>query len=422
MIALSEKSDRCPAGVLTSRPQWLTSSRSYHRVPVVVLFAFVLLFPAYFLYWWLVGNGAIPRFLGGYAVSMSALCVAGAVPFLWSGRYRVNIIDVLVGAFVFVMAIYAMSGIAVGAPKDVSNSYIANVVQWSAMFLVFRGVRRLDARCAIVLSLSVLAMLVSLGSFLSTGTLLFDDGSVAAESFPTYQAFAVYFVVCSSLMIASIRSNIIRLGAVLVSLAFLAVLGARSELVLFVVFAMVSEALRGGLVGASVFCGVMFMGLVIAANFAEVFEGNRILYWINAWLDYGSLNTDSERTALNQLGVDVIASNPLFGSYGYYSEGGYAHNVLSVWAELGLLPFVWYCGTVGLAGWMLLRSRKRLTDCGLWAAVSGLYVGTFLLLLTAKSFGYQMVPVVLGFAAGFIRDSGRLLAPISPRLERDGSS
>jgi hypothetical protein len=411
MVAVAEKGESCPAGV----PHRLRPGRRRHRVPVVVLVALGLLFPGYFLYWWLVGNGAIPRFLGGYAVFMSALCIVGALPFLWSARYKVNVIDVLVGAFVAVMAIFALLGIAIGAPRDVSNSYVAYVLQWSAMFLVFRGVRHLDMRCAVFLTASFFVMLFSLGGFLSTGMLLFEDSPISAEVFPTYQAFAVHFVVCASLMVASIRSTVVRLVALLLSVAFLAVLGARSELVLFVVFAIVGEALRGGVVGASVFCSVMLFGLAIAASFSEALEGNRILYWIDAWLDYGSLNTDAGRTALNQLGFDTIASHPLLGSYGYYSEGGYVHNVLSVWAELGLVPFVWYCVTVGLAGWLLVRSRKRLTDRGLWAAVCGLYAGTFLVLLTTKSFGYQMVPVVLGFAAGFLNDSGRSVVPLPRR-------
>ncbi len=415
MDAVPNKSDGLPASVRVSRTRWLKSERGRHRVPVFVLSAFVLLFPGYFFYWWLVGTGSVPRFLGGYAVSMSALCIAGALPFLCLGRYRVNFIDVQVGAFVSVMFIYALSGIAVGAPQDVSNSYVAYVLHWSAMFLVFRGVQHLDARCAVVLKLSFLVMLFSLGSFLSRGALLFEDGPVSAENFPTYQAFAVYFVVCSSLMIASMRSTIIRIGAALLSVVFLAVLGARSELVLFIVFAMFSEAVRGGLVGAFVFFGLLLSGLAIAMNFAATLEGNRVLYWINAWLEYGSLNTDAGRTALNQLGLSTIASNPFLGSYGYYSEGGYAHNILSVWAELGLVPFIWYCGAIGLAGWVVLRSRKRLTDRGLWAAVLGLYVGTVLLLLTTKSFGYQMVPVILGLAAGFICDGGRSSARLPPR-------
>lgn len=406
MVAKAGYSGEGEQAVGACRPRWRESSSNRRRVSGAVLVAFALLFPGYFVYWLLVGIGVIPRFLGGYAVLMSAVCVVGSLPFLWRGRMQMCVMDVLVGAFIILMAIYALWGMATGAPADVSKSYVAYVLQWSAMFVVFRGLVHLDSRCSFVVLSAFFVMLFSLGGFLSTGSLIVEDDPVMAEIFPTYQAFAVHFVVCASLVLASINTSVVRMACLLLSLAFLVVLGARSELVLFMVLVVFAEAFRGGLAGASVAYGSMLLGVAIAVIFADGLASNRIVYWVTEWLEHGALNTDAGRTALNQLGLEVIAEHPILGSYGYYSEGAYAHNVLSVWAELGLVPFVLYCVTFILAGWVIFRSSKRFTDRSLWAAVCGLYAGTLLVLLTTKSFGYQLVPVVLGFASGFLRDHG----------------
>jgi hypothetical protein len=76
-------------------------------------------------------------------------------------------------------------------------------------------------------------------------------------------------------------------------------------------------------------------------------------------LDLATSSSWQVRLELQHRAMQVIAENPMTGDFGYHYWGafpGYAHNALSAWAGLGIVMFLAY---VGLMGYALSLSVKR---------------------------------------------------------------
>ena len=63
-------------------------------------------------------------------------------------------------------------------------------------------------------------------------------------------------------------------------------------------------------------------------------------------LDIGSDTSNQARNELEQSAWESIVNNPVLGDYGGYTAyagiGGYSHNLLSAWVNLGLVGFSLY--------------------------------------------------------------------------------
>jgi hypothetical protein len=370
---------------------------------VLTKYGFLMLFVGFFVYWAAVSAGVVPRFLGGFAPAMSALCIglfiAGTVS---RGFAVVNRLDVGMLVFMTLLAFLTGWGFAFRSRIDVLESNVSMLLQWGALYLVFRGIEISRSSLRIFL-FSIVAM----GFFIVRS---FLDGLsqplfyVDPESLPTYQAYGFYFAIAALLALAVAESVALRAVVVVGSLALLVIVGSRSELVLFTVGFVVIALRRLSLSSLAIQVAIVVSGGALLVPLAEFVEGNRIVWWFNLWREQGELVGDPLRPILNEEGVRMIGEHPLMGSFAYYEPGQYAHNILSLWAEFGMLPFLLYCALLCVAFWAFIKAPARRCD-GDGAADFGLavLVGGVVLLVAAKSYGYFTVPVALGVASAMLK-------------------
>lgn len=116
------------------------------------------------------------------------------------------------------------------------------------------------------------------------------------------------------------------------------------------------------------------------------------------------------RLTLNAQAWSVFEENPILGDYHYYTapvaQGGYAHNFLSLWAELGIVGVAISAVMIGTALRTMGRYRLRLSEANIGFAFLTA-VALVLGMLFAKSFHWTVMyfafGVLLGVSAGDIR-------------------
>jgi hypothetical protein len=107
------------------------------------------------------------------------------------------------------------------------------------------------------------------------------------------------------------------------------------------------------------------------------------------------------RAELSADALDTIKRSPLMGDYASYaiatSAGAYAHNVLSVWVDLGIIGFVLYLFLLIVPlthSFFLIFKTSLNNNLVRFCFITSLI--TMLLLLTAKDFRYMLFAVTLG--------------------------
>jgi len=372
---------------------------------------FALIFPGFFIYWHLVVSGWIPKFLGGYAPAISLLCAVILVSVALMKGLRVNWIDSALTIFLSVIVIIAFWHSGHGAPAAVVESYLSMVVQWVALYLLFRSVS-FDDRWLVVLRVSLLIMLAFVVNYGIMGGFLLTGAGASSLGLPTYQDFGLYLAF-SAMALMSLERNIAIRGVVFVlSLVSLVLLGSRSELMLYLVGAAIIAVVQTKKSHAAIIASVAAAAVYVGMLLVDEVETNRIAFWVSMIAQGEGLYQDPLRAAVNENGLRVIGNHPFLGAFAYYPPGEYAHNLLSLWAEFGVGLFLLYLVMFVGALVVFIQYRSSYPVGVSFGFALGLWVATALLLVVAKSFGYYVVPVLLG-SASYLLSSQRLKAVTS---------
>lgn len=379
---------------------------------------FFVLFPGFFFYYSLVGIGAIDAIPVGYFGSSCIAVVALFAPRLFDGainRHGMTPVDILFLAF----TVYFVSVVAVyyvfGGYLEKTAWHAQSILEFTAVFLVFRFIqfdsqrfKRACLLCAVAMSATV-ALYSQGGSF----DLSPDQGVVI----PSYQGFAMALIICALIGAASVSGTVKRLAIHAVFTYALFLIGARSEFLAYIMFAAVFEfvAVRN----KPRFLAVSMVVVTVAAAvlMAEDLdtEGNRIA----RLADLSADNSFNNRMDYFYRGLEQIWNSPIFGQYGGYDYSEYAHHIISAWVDLGFLGFVIVVAMIALIGiciWGRLSAGNRSAEIAL---LSGIFVACVALLLTSKYFSYAMFAAVIGMASSILSGSGRaqpLSEPRAPHL------
>ena len=218
-----------------------------------------------------------------------------------------------------------------------------------------------------------------------------------------YQGLAlVYFVVAAFAVVY--RPTVVRWTIYGVGIAGLGLLGARSEFATFFIFAGCYEFsmarirrfvyLYGGVLGAVLLATPL--GFEFVQTILGLFGQQRLAGLLNVTAD----NSWVERSSAFEEAILTIWDNPVFGDYGSYEKGSYAHNILSAWVDTGFLGFFSLSASMLLMSLALLRSlfaqlvlnldRHHLTIC------LALAVSSVMLLCGAKYFTYPISALAIG--------------------------
>jgi hypothetical protein len=368
--------------------------------------AFLLLFPGFFFYQTLLGLGAIGAVLGGY---FSIVAVPMTVPLVWffidaakrNDNYLVKL-DFYFFLFILYYSIVIAANFAGGADRAIVQRYALSMTFCLNIYIIFRMMDLNDRAFVAAVAFSLIAMSAitiyfSIGGFFYLRNL---DEATNPDSLASYQGFARSYIYTFLILISVVRFIGFRLLLYGLAIVSLFLNGARSEFsgVLFLIPIIELHHARHKLYSI----GVVFLLLIWFAANAEaivnMLPDNRILQLFD-------VSHSSSGVAREQLSSDAwhtITENPIFGDFGSYADGYYAHNILCAWVDFGVF------GLVLLAALLVWPAVRLFADGYFLRKQSGDFVLScsfvclaILWVLTAKSVPDMSVGAALGAYAKY---------------------
>ena len=367
---------------------------------------FVIYFTGFAIYDVLLREGFIPPFLGGYiAITGLVLALPCVVIYLFDmtgERGAIHIVEVLFLLFMGIWTGVAAFNYINGQRIDVSEGHLATIPQLIFIFVLFRlmDFESLIARILIWVSFIYVAVVVLT---LDLGDLSYEFAAsgrvnMFAEDIANYQHYALSVMVFSLALIRK-GNPITRYAIYVLCAVVLFKNGARSEMIgLFPTFVLIELAF------ARKYALLFVMPLLTAAVFFQtaldwvirVFPDNRIVYLLR---DASTDQSVVERLYTQEMAIDTIRRNPLFGDYAYYPPGFYSHNILSVWADFGLPTFILFLSIIFIASLETASLVLKNTQNSYMPYLLGVAVLSVLLFLVAKNYQYPAIAMLAGLTA-----------------------
>ena len=250
--------------------------------------------------------------------------------------------------------------------------------------------------CFILMSLTII-------SYSGSGQFRLNEGN-DIEGLASYQAFARSLLIIAYICFVYQKKAMLRNLIALLTLIALFVNGARSELFFFIcsifLFTLFTYKRNYTLILSALILTIIL--LFKLDYFVQSFESNRTFDLLN-------LSNSTSYQGRKELGANawqVIQDQPLLGQYGYYVDefgiGGYAHNILSAWADFGILGFLLF---LGVSIYILLYSMyKIIIKNSNNKIIHLLFLYSFSLFfayLTAKDYSYMLFGLSLGLYVNY---------------------
>ena len=229
----------------------------------------------------------------------------------------------------------------------------------------------------------------------------------------SHQWFGQAVAVTGIAALALLNHRRLQIVAVLITLAALVHIWSRADLIGFGLVATTWLVRTGALFRYRAAAGAVAVLLLLTPSSPKADDAPDPL-------DTSSL---AARNLFLERGIQDIRRSPILGDYGAqmrgpgwdpglgwvgrFGLGAYIHNVLSVWQQFGLIPFLLYSGlsvaAAAIPAWIIFG---RLSDDPAWTLT--LYVGSFALLLViiAKSVFWPLPALAWGLLAGQLNRHG----------------
>jgi hypothetical protein len=359
---------------------------------------FLALFPGFVIYHLLVMGLQLPPLLAGFFGPVSALLVLAYVPLqpkLLRSSDRTSQLFILAVSLLLTFLLAWSIAHRVLSPSPViieafSQSWRA-IVLMAATFVVGLylplGSVLLHRLLALVLGLGA-ALLV--GYYVLTGDPMFYARAVfGADYGASYQGFARTALVIAVLALFSQDSRLGRVAVVVCGLIAMWFLGARSEMVGFLVATLLYFGiigLRSRSIQVSAVVLVPVLALLVSMN-VDIIDGSRHLQL----LTLADASSWQARLSMNEIAITQIRESPIIGAFGghidaFGTSGAYAHNALSAWVSYGLLGFMGYVGLTVIAMshslWKVVVQGDLRTQ---WVAAAVFGMVVLVLIIASKS-------------------------------------
>lgn len=211
-----------------------------------------------------------------------------------------------------------------------------------------------------------------------------------------YQGTALCYIVLYLFYIIEKRKGLGRCVTHVLFLICLAFIGARSELLGSVVFVLCYEFFSSRSKTYFILVGLAFLLMFLA-----LLENNPGILGSRAssLLDIFSSESISDQSALERLSYNynalaTIADKPLLGDFASYPAGEYAHNITSVWVDYGLVGMLLFLSLLFLAYLTVVTVKSNDPQRKHFHLANICFL--IFMLLAAKNYNFQMIPVVLG--------------------------
>lgn len=388
---------------------------------------FLLTFPGYFVYHYLVSIGVLPGFLAGYS---TPICLA-TLPVLVGFHIQMTLnrpaqeprtIERWLWIFLLYYALLTSWELATRNLRSGADAHPTVILQFVAMFMLGRHVP-CEHQLRRPLLLAVLVMSGMIVHFATTGGLLaatLEAYGVQTDSLISYQGYAfAYFVTLSWLIPLMSERPWLRVSIYAIAFAALFLNGARSEFAVAVIAIACLEWFMTRSKGkALLWAGAAAMLLVLLYfAFESDLQDYRV---ITIFTDYDDDLSVQDRKGMHAAGLRSIMDNPWGGAFGSYVAGEYIHGYLSAWVDLGAPGFGLFLVLSLLPLMQLWIARRQLRDDQTLQLLLVLCVSTLLLSIAAKPFTQYMLPLTLGVAARSAAGtrSSRADRPTGPNIQR----
>lgn len=368
--------------------------------------SFLVLFPGFFFYHFLLGTGQIRAFLGGFFAPVSLVFVLPLV-FLYvrqilRDRDQLSRTDLYYGLFLTFFAAVVAANAANGANIAIVASHILGILFMVNTFITYKMIDFALPEIYYPSVFCLLGMSAIIFGFSVDGVFRMDAMGIAKDpdSLSTYQGLARSYLFNFLCVIAYTRSMLLRALLYCIGAASLFLNTARSEFValLFAIPIIEFYFARPKVLFVLVLTG---LAALLAMNFELLLAqlpDSRIL----ELLDLSQSTSAIARHHLNVYAMQTIAAYPVFGDYASYAPGHYAHNILSAWVDLGIFGFAYLLAililppiSMSITGFFTKR------DCGDLVHAFALACVTILLLVNSHFFTDMLISATLAMYARY---------------------
>lgn len=254
---------------------------------------------------------------------------------------------------------------------------------------------RLGTRRVFAYNLIHATLLASCLAFLQA--VLGEPSPLHAQTVGSYYQYAGDALVLSFILWLALSSGSLPVSIQISSFVFglfvLLFLGSRGSVVLFLASLAVLLCVNGGGVRL-IYISVLGIALVSLLFWSGL--NIRIFDRIHDFIESGYVDTSlSERLEYSRNALVEIFQNPMFGNFGYdYPGARYAHNMLDVWANFGLIIFAFFLAPV-FRGCSLLFGMISQTRLALLSVL-------LTYILVALAFFRHPENILIFFAMGFL--------------------
>jgi hypothetical protein len=381
---------------------------------------FLVLFPTFFIYHYLLSTGAIIPIFGGLfgnAAVLILMCCAALSFWLvragaWGGLDSARLFFLAWFYFAVWSGVGALTVLGEPHGPYAIRESVVMLIYWLAMFFI-GSFARLDAPVSRV-SLGLLCLgivVVIVHAIISQQSLLglffaFSPDVDAEVQSITYQG-AGRSLLITGIVAAAFASRTWKQVLILaVAVTALTMLGSRTYLVagaLSLLLCVATSAIRKRQHVAL----IMFLAVVAFVGYTlrVFFEATRMAELLNI----ARSSSWQTRMSLQSEAIEAIMRNPLAGDFAYHirelSAGAYAHNVLSAWAQFGIIGFALYLALI--VTFALIAARHAFSPNPTWQAALGLNVAALIVCMAEPVF--SVVPALgWGFAVnGLLQDKRR---------------
>jgi hypothetical protein len=302
--------------------------------------------------------------------------------------------------FTLLLVIVTAVGKLNTADPNILKSSLSAVIKFVAVFLISLN---LDINspffskfCAGFLGLTALAVGTQPSNAISSRYIQVADTSQYFQV--NYQTLAALILI---VLLCNIESkNRARLFFIFgTSVVILFQLGARFEFGAGLLVIAISEALRVRK-SKALWLLVWAVGVLVAI-FSLLERAGTSALWqggsrITSVLSLSSDGSWVERQQLSLNALNTVLRNPLFGRYGSYPPGQYAHNLLSAWVDLSFLGFCLPIFILTRSAFATFSLVKRLPSASNSRTVFCSTVATIIAFLIAKDYTYILFPFSVG--------------------------
>lgn len=378
-------------------------------ISLIPLVSFLILFPVFFIYQFLLSQSKITALLGGYFGIMSLILL---VPLLIVFIYNllnnskafgnVDYLFIILMIYIFINALYNYAFGSLANNLEMLQWSISGVMFNFECYLIGKFSNFNNSLFKKITLILFLCISVMYAASLNQGVLLITN--ILSPDLVTYQGFARSIVFHAALLILFFNNNLLRLFLLSLSLIILITLGSRSETIIFLlsllgVFFFASLKTIKGIIIASLIISAFIILLVLNIESILFFLEDTRFY---EFYTVGVFNSSSStaRSFYSDIAFQHIYQNPFLGNYGIYlihfgSIGAYPHNLISAWLNLGLMGFIFY---ILLLIMILYKSFINLYNSNNSYVLFSLYSCMFIILsfVFSKSYLFMFFGLAIG--------------------------